>query len=117
MESVYQPQPSDLERKLCSVFPEEHERAAARRLLGLYGSSEFDPGVDRVRIAALYSSDGSFDKLRAQMELANIDYRDVIAGAEYRSAMQIPPPIDTDSEAYLIAAAQDTARYQKWLDS
>lgn len=117
MQPIHRPQPGDLARKLGSVFATDQERSEALRLLSSYGTTEFDSGTDRVRIAALYNARGSLEMLAEQMELANIDYRDVIATAEYRSAMQIPPPIDTSSEAYLIAASEDTTRYQKWLDS
>ena len=82
MQPVYQPQPGDFERKLLSVFPDESERVAAHRLLDTYGEEEWHGGgVDRVRIAALYNSKGSLETLREQMELANVDYRDVIASA------------------------------------
>jgi len=117
MQPVYQPQPGDLERKLESTFPNESERASANRLLGLYGEEEWHKGIERVRIAALYNSDGDLGKLRAQIELANIDYRDVIASAEYRSLMKLPADIKPGSEAYEEAVEDDSRRYQAWIDS
>ena len=117
MQPTYRPQPGDLEQKLARAFPDDREQGEARRMLSSYGTAEFDSGVDRVRVAALYNSNGDLDHLQAQMELAEIDYRDVIAGAEYRAMMQLPRNVEAGSDAYLNAIEEDCVRYKKWLDS
>jgi len=117
MQPIHRPQPGDLARKLDSAFATERDRSDALELLSSYGTTEFDPGTDRVRIAALYNARGSLERLAVQMELANVDYRDVLASAEYRSVMALPVDIGPDSVAYLAALQHDTARYQAWLDA
>lgn len=117
MQPVYQPERGDLERKLASSFPDESERATASRLLSLYGEQEWHMGVDRVRIAAPYNSEGDLEKLRAQIELADIDHRDVIATAEYRSFMWLPSDTEPGSDAYEEAVEDDSRRYREWIDS
>ena len=117
MQPIHRPHSGDLARKLDSVFATDGERSEALELLSSYGTTEFDPGTDRVRIAALYNARGSLERLAAQMELANIDYRDVLASAEYRSVMALPVDVGPDSETYLLALQDDTARYQAWLDA
>lgn len=117
MHPIHRPQPGDLARKLDSVFATERDRSEALELLSSYGTTEFDSGTDRVRIAALYNARGSLERLAVQMELANVDYRDVLASAEYRSVMALPVDVGLDSDAYLAALQDDTARYQAWLDA
>jgi hypothetical protein len=116
MQPIHRPQPGDLARKLNSAFATDRERSEALQLLNSYGTTEFDHGTDRVRIAALYNARGSLERLAAQMELANIDYRDVLASAEYRSVMALPVDAGLGSDAYIAAIQEDTTRYQAWLD-
>jgi hypothetical protein len=117
MQPIHRPQPGDLARKLDSVFATDRERSEALRLLSSYGTTEFDSGTDRVRIAALYNARGSLERLAVQMELADIDYRDVLASAEYRSVMALPVDSRPGSDDYIAALQDDTARYQAWLDA
>ena len=117
MQSVYRPQPGDLERKLETAFPVESERVRARRLLANYGEEEWDTGIDSVRIAALYNSEGSVEKLRSQIELANTDYCDVIASAKYRSFPELPAGVQPESAEYEVAVEADTRRCHEWIES
>ncbi len=117
MQPVYKPQRGDLERRLAAVFPDEADRGRALELLMAYAEGDRDAGFDRVRIAALYNSHGSLEKLSANMELANIDYRDVIASAEYRSLMELPHDTAPGSREYAQAIEDDAERYSAWLDA
>jgi hypothetical protein len=80
---------SETVRRLLLVFPDEAQEEARRLLteecgskLPLLGGS--DPTkLERVRFAALKVSDGNLDKLAAAVELAKVDWRDLLVFAGF----------------------------------
>jgi hypothetical protein len=58
------------------------------KLLNRYGSREGDRERERVQLAILKLSEGDPEKLRSNIEAALIDYRDVLAWAEYPEQMR-----------------------------
>ncbi len=117
MQSAYEPRPDDVERKLSALFPDDGERARARGLLDAYGADDRHHDVERVRLAALYLAGGSLGQLEAEIEQANVDYRDVISGAEYRSFLELPAGVRPESDEYQAAIDADMSRYRKWVES
>jgi hypothetical protein len=52
-------------------------------ILDRYGLESCEPERDRVQLDILKLSEGRLDRLEAQVEMAKVDYRDVIVAAEY----------------------------------
>lgn len=67
----------------------------------------------RVRLAVLKLAGGDMQRLADHIEVANRDWRDVIAAAEYPAAFRLPfqaAPSEQES-----AYAADWRQYQEWL--
>ena len=110
---VFRPQPGQLDRKVGIVFPDRSDAEMAMALLDAYEPvSGVDP--DRVRFAALYLSRGSLDRLALALDTARIDWRDVLAPAEYRAYLDLP--LDADRAAREAAMAADWERYSSWAE-
>ncbi|MBI4352088.1 MAG: hypothetical protein HY550_11670 [Elusimicrobia bacterium] len=58
------------------------QTAEARTILAGYGTEEWHREPDRVKRDAVIVSRGSLEKLRASIETAKTDYRDVLVGEE-----------------------------------
>lgn len=65
---------------------------------------------DRVRLAVVKLSDGSWDRFLESVDLAQKDWRDVLAAAEYPRQIRIQGP----APAAVIAA--DLSEYESWLE-
>lgn len=117
VQPVYQPRPDDLDRKLRALFPSDAGRDAARELLNTYGTEAWHREADRVRLAILYLARDDLDEVAAWVEEASVDYRDVLAAAEYPSLMTLAPGIEPASEEYVAALEADAKRYREWVDS
>lgn len=106
---------TDVERIVRRDFP-ANRIAEVSTLLDDYGTEDWHREPDRVRLAALKLSAGSFERLRFWIEHADCDYRDVLAAAEYpgytkqMSRIQDLPPAERQS---IIDA--DWKQYQDWL--
>ncbi len=99
-------------RKVASHFPaEDTEEVLA--LLDTYEPSSGGP-PHRVHLAILKLSDGDTEAVRQYLSLAEVDYRDVIASAEYPAQMRIGP--NATPEAKQVAEAADREQYRRWLE-
>lgn len=74
--------------KFHQIFGEHPDADALLELLDLYGSREGDRERERVQLAILKLCEGDPVKLRSNVEAAMIDYRDVLAWAEYPEQMR-----------------------------
>jgi hypothetical protein len=114
-----QPVPSvsrvDVDRIVRRDFPADR-RAEAFALLDGYGPDPSQRAPDRVHLAALKLAAGCIDALRARIEDAKRDYRDVIGAAEYPGYMERGSRIRRTSanERQRIIDA-DWQQYQEWL--
>ena len=85
---MHQPTPSvtrsDVERIVRRDFPSE-DCATVMALLDEYGIDKYDREKDRVQLGILKLAAGSIDELLIQIQTAKVDYRDVLALAEYPS--------------------------------
>lgn len=83
-----QPTPSvtraDVERIVRRDFPSE-DFATVMALLDEYGTRSHETEKNRVQLAVLKNAAGSIDELLIQIQTAKVDYRDVLAWAEYPS--------------------------------
>lgn len=87
-----------------SAFPDQMEEAL--EALSAYTG----PEIVRVQLGMLKNSNEDIKKLRDQSELARLDYRDVLAWAEYPRQMSVPPGQATTE---MIRADRDN--YEEWL--
>jgi hypothetical protein len=74
---------ADIKRIIERDFP-KNERDRVIKTLNRY-KSESEKGANRVHAAILKISDGSVEKVEKNVEVAIIDYRDVLSWAEYPS--------------------------------
>lgn len=78
---------ADIERVIRRDFPEaKFEDVLA--ILAEYGTEIWHKEPERVRLAALKLANGNMEELRRTIDRAKLDYRDVLAPAEYPNFMQ-----------------------------
>ena len=88
---------------------------AVRAALDAYGVEPHERERRRVQLAVLRASGGDFARLEELVQLAKIDYRDVLVMAEYPGQMAFPP--GTEEAGALDRARREDARaYRAWLD-
>jgi hypothetical protein len=90
---------------------------AVLAILGEYGPDSEQWGGQRVRLAILKLADGSLDAVRRNVEIAKLDYRDVLAPAEYPTYIKLGfSEIAAKSEPEEQRIIQsDWDQYQLWL--
>jgi len=64
------------------AFPNEKTEQILK-LLEIYGKEQYEYEKERVHLAILKLSNGDIKKLHDYLNLAKIDYRDVLMAAEY----------------------------------
>jgi hypothetical protein len=104
----------DVERIVRRDFA-PNDVADALAIVAGYGAESHERETDRVRAAALKQARGDLDRLRQQVSLAKMDYRDVLAAAEYPEATRVWLAMDrmTDAERQAIYGA-DRRQYDAW---
>lgn len=78
---------ADIERVIHRDFPEAKVEDVLA-ILAEYGTEIWHKEKERVRLAALKLANGSMQELRRAIDRAKLDYRDVLAPAEYPKFMQ-----------------------------
>jgi hypothetical protein len=116
---ITQPMPSvsraDVERVVRREFPPDRQ-AEVLTVLDEYGHDSWNHTPDRVHLAALKLAAGSIEVLRARIEDARYDHRDVIGAAEYPGYMKRGSRIQRlspDEQKRIVDA--DWRQYQEWL--
>lgn len=110
-----------VKRKVEAAWPGEEERRRAIDLLQQYDGYDSRAGQTRVHLAMLKEADGSLDQLALALEMANRDFRDVVAAAEYPEAMRTTrlnkASLSSSEQAELRAIQQrDREQYKRWLE-
>jgi hypothetical protein len=85
---------ADVERVVGRDFPPA-SKGDVFAILAEYGTEDWHREIDRVRIAALKLAAGDIDRLRAAIATARLDYRDVLAPAEYPEYSRKVVPSET----------------------
>jgi hypothetical protein len=103
-----------VERIVRRDFPSE-DFATVMALLDEYGTKSYETEKDRVQLAVLKNAAGSVDELLIQIQTAKMDYRDVLAWAEYPSYLKMQ--IGEKDEAKIQKAyREDYQQYSDWLN-
>jgi hypothetical protein len=105
---------ADVTRVIRREFP-NHNEDEIKALLARYGRRRWEAEPERVHLAILKLSDGDFEKLRMNLEIACDDYRDVLAMAEYPLSMKHGFGPYKKGERKMIYDA-DWKQYVEWLN-
>ena len=92
----------------------EADRAGVRAALAKYTESDGSAPLARVHLAILKLSEGNPEKVAEHVQNALIDYRDVLAWAEY-PRYSARGGFDSDAEEER-TIAEDWAEYKEWLE-
>ena len=106
---------ADIERVVRRDFAEP-KVPDALAILAEYGPQAWHREPARVRLAALKLANGSLEGLRQAIDRAKLDYRDVLALAEYPKYTQIGFRARTfRSRIQQQIFADDWQQYERWL--
>ncbi len=96
------------------IFGVHEDSSELRELL----ATVVDPPSPRLQLGVLKLSGGEAERLKESIELARIDYRDVLAYAEYPEEMRAGPGKWKQGESELAEIRRrDRAQYEAWLAS
>jgi hypothetical protein len=84
-------------------------------ILDLYGKEFYSRERERVQIAILKLSGGDLESLRAHVEIAKSDFRDVLAYAEFPEEMSKYNWKMSDKEEVKRIRERDRQQYIDWL--
>ena len=86
-------------------------------ILDMYGEDPYETGRERVQLALLKLSDGNEDRLLDETQTAKIDFRDVIAPAEYPGFWKIGfvGAAELDAKGRRKLKQRDLRQYLSWL--
>jgi len=106
---------ADVERIVRRDFPEP-EVPAVLAALAAYGTKAWHNEVPRVRLAILKLAAGRGDALARAVALADVDYRDVLAAAEYPAYFRTISPVEPDTVKRKLAIDADWQEYRAWFE-
>ncbi len=102
-------------RKIAQIFPRDRRQWADSRLRS-YGRGPHQREPDRVRLAILKLTDeAGMDSLERHLAVAKMDYRDVLAAAEYPGQMRAGATVAVGSSERARLAQSDLEQYLRWL--
>jgi hypothetical protein len=103
-----------LQKKLALLFPDPVDADLARQLLSEYGREEYEREASRVRLAVLKLSGPSLEKVEGYVGIAKVDYRDVLALAEYPGQLRAQTwKMNPEEKKEL--EAKDRVQFEAWL--
>lgn len=102
--------------KINQTWPDEAP-ADILRILDQYGEKQSEQGGARVQLAIIKVSEGNLERLPELVELAQRDYRDLLAWAEYPEEMRLSiQALKALSREEIRAIRQrDREQYMRWL--
>jgi len=104
----------DVERVIRRDFPASHFDEVFA-IVSQYGTDSWQGEPHRVRLATLKLASGNIAHLRTAVETARLDYRDVLAAAEYPEYFKRVSPGDAPSQETQRIIDSDWRQYQDWL--
>jgi hypothetical protein len=90
--------------------------AAALAMLGEYGHQSWHNEVVRVRVAVLKLAGANLKELRRHLKIADRDYRDTLAAAEYPVYMRQISPTEKNDLKQKLAVNSDWHQYREWFE-
>jgi ribosomal protein L12E/L44/L45/RPP1/RPP2 len=102
-----------LRNKLVSMFPDDNHRESAALILDGYGVEKHEPEPERVRLAILKLSGNDMNEIIKTTKSAKVDFRDVLAWAEYPRQSKKRPMPEGPNKQKLIEA--DREEYEQWV--
>jgi len=103
-----------LQKKLALLFPDPVDADLARQLLSEYGREEYEREAPRVRLAVLKLSGPNLEKVEEFVGTAKVDYRDVLALAEFPGQLRAQTWKMNPEEKKELEAI-DREQYEAWL--
>lgn len=100
--------------KLPECFSDPDAAREALALLDAYGTKPWHCEQDRVHLAILKLSENDLQKLKAFVASAQLDFRDVLAAAEYPEEFQASGKTCPGEMAAV--RDRDKAQYLQWLN-
>ena len=94
-------------------FPDA-DVAEIMAVLDRYGVRPHEREIPRVQMAILKLAAGDRDALEGEVETAKIDYRDVLAYAEFPAEMALGFAADGSNAQVARAREADKAQYREW---
>ena len=107
---------SQVLRKIKQLWPDADPQEILD-LLNAYGTESYETGRTRVQLAILKLSGGDRERLPDLVKMAKVDFRDVLAYAEYPEEMRTAPTEmrDMPEEEVRSIRQSDREQYEAWL--
>ena len=103
-------------RKIKQMWPDADPQEILD-LLNEYGTESYETGRTRVQLGILKLSRGDRERLPDLVKMAKVDWRDVLAYAEYPEEMRTDPTRmrDMPEQDARSIRERDRRQYEKWL--
>ena len=102
---------------MIALFPNQLERKRVEKVLERYGTESYHQEPPRVQLAILKLAGADLERIEHYVEQAFMDYRDVLAMAEYPGQIRQPYSLkDKDPELYAQIIDEDLKQYEEWLN-
>lgn len=107
---------SQVLRKIKQLWPDADPQEILD-LLNAYGTESYETGRTRVQLAILKLSGGDRERLPDLVKMAKVDFRDVLAYAEYPEEMRTAPTEMRDMPEKEVRSIRqnDREQYEAWL--
>ena len=101
---------------MIALFPNELERKRVEKVLKKHGTGNYHREA-RVGLAVLKLAGTELERIEYYIGQADMDYRDVLAMAEYPGQMRQPYSLkEEDPERYAQIMEEDRKQYEGWIN-
>lgn len=102
---------------LKAMYPDKSKRDEIEGKLNSYGKESFHREQERVKLGVLYLASQEPDRLEAFIELACMDYRDLLCAAEYPHSSKRWGLKEKAPEKYKKLQDKEETEYLAWVES
>jgi hypothetical protein len=101
---------------MIALFPNELERKRVEKVLKKHGTGDYYREA-RVGLAVLKLAGTQLERIEYYIGQADVDYRDVLAMAEYPGQMRQPYSLkEEDPDRYAQIMEEDRKQYEEWIE-